>query len=172
LAVPNQRRDAAEGTYIHRGELLAVLAPQILDGLPRQRRDDRCDQHGLRDDHRLRGEQKAPRSERLGARQQEVDGEPDDDGRQSHQCIEDDDHRLAAGKADQRDGGAKRDADESAENDRRQADDERQPHDRKQRRISGEQQLKRRNVVRHGPLPRRRHAAFHQKVVNFRNRLI
>src|SRR5262249_35560843 len=76
-------------------------------------------------------------SERPGARQQEVDGEPDDDGRQSHQCIEDDDHRLAAGKADQRDGGAKRHADESAENDRRQADDERQPHDRKQRRIAG-----------------------------------
>src|SRR5262249_3340020 len=50
----------------------------------------------------------------------------------------------------------KRHADESAENDGRQADDERQPHNRKQRRIAGEQQLKRRNVVRHGPLPRRR----------------
>ena len=80
--------------------------------------------HGLRDDHRLRGEQKAPRSERPGARQQEVDREPDDDGRQSHQRVEDDDHSLAAGKARERDGGAKRHADESAENDGRQTDDE------------------------------------------------
>src|SRR5262249_57584409 len=38
------------------------------------------------------------------------------------------------------------------ENDGRQAEDERQPHKRKQRRIAGEQQLKRRNVVRHGGL--------------------
>src|ERR1700751_5131730 len=68
--------------------------------------------------------------------------------------------------------GARRHAHESGENEGRQADDERQPHDRKQRRIAGEKQLKRRNVVRHGPLPRWRHVAFWQKVVNFRSRLI
>src|SRR5215468_4904457 len=103
------------------------------------------------DDHRLRGEQKTPRPERPGARQQEIDGEPDDDGGQSHECIEDDDHSLVAGKARQRDGGAKRHADESAENDGRQTDDERQPHNPKQRRIAAEQQLKRRNLAGHGP---------------------
>jgi hypothetical protein len=140
--------------------------------LPRQRRDDRCDQHGLRNDHRLRGKQKAPGSERPGARQQEIDGQPDDDGGQSHECIKDDDHSLVAGKARQRDGGAKRHADESAENDGRQTDDERQPHNRKQRRIAAEQQLKRRNVAGHGPPIPQGHVAFPQKVVNFRSRLI
>ena len=41
-----RRRDA------QRGQLLAVLDPQVLDGLPRQRRDDRHHQQRLRDDHR------------------------------------------------------------------------------------------------------------------------
>jgi hypothetical protein len=33
-------------------QLLAVLDPRILDDLARQRRDERDDQHRLRDDHR------------------------------------------------------------------------------------------------------------------------
>ena len=39
--VPDQRRDAAERADIHRGELVAIFGPEILDGLARQRGDDR-----------------------------------------------------------------------------------------------------------------------------------
>ena len=46
------------------------------------------DQDGLRDHHRGRREQQAERAERARARQQQVDGEPDDHRRQSHQRVE------------------------------------------------------------------------------------
>src|SRR5207248_1537818 len=45
--VPDQRHDPAEWTEIHRGEFVAVFDPEILDGLARQRGDDRRDQYGL-----------------------------------------------------------------------------------------------------------------------------
>ena len=93
----------AERADVHGGKLVAIFDPQVLDGLARQRRDDRRDQHGLRDDHRLRREQEAPRPERPRARQQQIDRKPDDHRRQSHQRIENDDDGLAAGKAGERD---------------------------------------------------------------------
>ena len=71
--IPDQRRDAAQRADIHGGELVAILDPEILDGLARQRRDDRRHQDGLRDHHRLRREQQAPGPERAGARQQQID---------------------------------------------------------------------------------------------------
>jgi hypothetical protein len=85
------------------------------------------------------------------AREQEIDHEPDYDWRQAHQRVEDDDHGLAAGEARQRHHGAERHANERGERDRGQAHDQRQAHDGNQRRVGPQQQLQRRNVVRHDP---------------------
>src|SRR5262249_36682679 len=92
--VADESRDAPERTDIHRVELVAVFGPQVLDRLSRQRCDDRRDQHGLRDDHRLRCEQEAPGSERARARQEKVDEKPDHDRRQPHEGVEYDDDGL------------------------------------------------------------------------------
>ena len=54
-------------------------------------------------------------AERAGARQQQIDREPDHHRRQAHQRVEDDDHRLAAGKAHERERGAERQADQRAQ---------------------------------------------------------
>ena len=53
------RRERAD---VHRGQLVAILHPQILDGLARQRGDDRRHQDGLRDHHRRGREQQAQAS--------------------------------------------------------------------------------------------------------------
>ena len=77
---------ARDGADIHRRELVAVFEPEILDGLPGQRRDDRGDQDGLSDDHRLRREQDAPRSERPRARQHQIHQQAHHDRRQAHRA--------------------------------------------------------------------------------------
>src|SRR5882724_11884986 len=55
-ALPDQCQHPRERTDIHRVELVTVFGPQILDGLSRQRRDDRRHQDGLRHHHRGRRE--------------------------------------------------------------------------------------------------------------------
>ena len=64
-------------------ELLAIVAPGVRDRLARERCDQREDEDGLRDDHRGRREQDAERAERSRTRQQQVDREPGDDGREA-----------------------------------------------------------------------------------------
>jgi hypothetical protein len=88
--------------------------------------------------------------ERTRAREQEIDREPDHDRRQSHQCIEHDDHDLAAGKARERDPGAERQADERGERHRREAHEEREAHDGEERGIAGQHEVEGGHVVPHG----------------------
>ena len=141
--VPDQRGDAAGGPDIHRGELVAVFEPEIFDGLTRQRGDDRRDQDRLRDDHRLRREENAEITERSRTRQQEINRETDQHGRQAHQRVEHDDHAGAAGETRQRDGRSQRNADDAGEQRGRQTHKQRQTHDGHQRRIGGEHHVKR-----------------------------
>ena len=117
----------AQRADIHGRQLVAIFRPQVLDGLPGQRGDDRRDQHGLRDDHGLRREQQAESAERARARQQQIDRQADDDRRQAHQGVDKDDGDLAAGKAGEREQGADRHADQRGEQHRAEADDQRQP---------------------------------------------
>ena len=107
----------AQRTDIHRRELGLIFHPQVFDRLPRQRGDNRRDQHGLRDDHRLRREQQAPFAERPRSRQQEKDRKADDDRRQAHQRIENDDDGLAAAEAREREKSADRNPDYGGEQD-------------------------------------------------------
>ena len=61
------------------------------------------------------GKEQAERAERAGARQEQIDGEPGDDRRQPHQGVEEHDHRGAAGKAQQGQRGAERQADDACD---------------------------------------------------------
>jgi hypothetical protein len=74
-------------------------------------------------------------------RQREIDRKADDDRRQAHQGVEQDDDALAAGKSRERDPGAKGDADQRGQQHRGQAHDQRQPHDGEQRGIAAEHEL-------------------------------
>ena len=97
--------------------------------------------------------------ERSRPRQREIDRKPDDDRRQAHQRVEQDDDALAAGKSRQRDPGAERHADQRGEQHRRQADDQRQPHDGEQRGIAAEHELQARIRRPASDIPFRRHLA-------------
>ena len=108
--VPQQRQRRLQPRRVEALQLLAVFDPRVLDDLARERGDDRHDQHRLRDHHRGRREQQAELAERTGARQQQVDDEPDDDRRQPHRGVQRDDHRAAARKARDRDRRAERQA--------------------------------------------------------------
>ena len=134
---------------MHRAELVAVFEPQILDGLARQRGDDRGNQDGLGKHHGLRGKQKTPRAERTGPRQREIDRKSHDHRRQAHQRIEHYDDGLAAAKPHQRQQCAERHADQRGKQHGGKADQQRQPHDRKQRRIARQHEMKRGNVAWH-----------------------
>ena len=119
--VPEHRERAAQAVDAERSKLLLVLAPGIFDRLPRQCGDDRQHEERLREDHRLRREKEPEFAKRPGARQQQIDEQADHDGRQSHQCIEEDDDALPPRKASDRDRRTERQAEERGQGDRRKA---------------------------------------------------
>jgi hypothetical protein len=104
-----------------RAQLLLVFAPGVFEDLPRERRDDRRHEHGLRDHHRSGREKNTELAERPRARKQEIDEEPDHDGGQPHQGIEENDERVASGKPLDRERRAQRQPDERGDQHRSQA---------------------------------------------------
>ena len=78
-----------------------------------------------------------------GARQQQVDHEPDHDGRQPHQAVQDHDQRAAAPKLVHGDRGAQGKPDGAADQDGHEADAEAQEHDADELRVRGEDQFER-----------------------------
>ena len=69
------------------------------------------DQNGLRDHHRGRRKQQAQRAERARARQQQIDDQADDHGRQAHQRVQRHEQHLPPRKTTDRERGAERQAD-------------------------------------------------------------
>ncbi len=96
--VPEQRGDAAERPDVHGGELVAIFGPQVLDRLPRQRRDDRRHQDGLRDDHRLRREQEPQEPSGPERDSRRKTARPTTTGGRPISALSSDDDGLAAGK--------------------------------------------------------------------------
>ena len=105
--VPQQDQRAGATATRPAMQLLAVIAHRVLDDLPRQRGDDRRDQHRLRDHHRRRREQDAHRAQRPGARQQQVDHQPDHHRRQRKQRVDQHQHHAAPAEPSDRNGRAK-----------------------------------------------------------------
>ena len=83
----------------------------------------------LRQDHRRRREQQPQNPQRPRPRQQHVQQQPDEDRRQTHQCIEQHHDHIAAGKPIDRQETAQRQTDRGGDNHRAQTDAERQPDD-------------------------------------------
>ena len=93
-----------------------------------ERHHNRQAKDTLRNDHCSGREQNAERSERTGARQQQIDGETNDDGRQAEQGIDRNDKRPPPGEAVDRERGAERGSYRKGAGARGQAYRERQKH--------------------------------------------
>ena len=128
-AIPEQRRQRAPRRRAERAELLLVLAPQVLDHLAGEGRDDGRHQQHLGDHHGGRREEQAEHAERAGAREHQVDHEAHHHRRQAHERIEQDDDRAPAGKAEERHRRAQRQADRARHRHGADADLEREEHD-------------------------------------------
>src|SRR5471032_324694 len=86
--VPQERRHRAQRRYAEGRELLAILAPRVLDELAREGRHDRQHEKRLRDDDGGGSEEDAEGAERSGAREQEVHDEAHHHRRQAEQRVQ------------------------------------------------------------------------------------
>ena len=69
-------KHAPEWTDTHRRQLVTVFHPEILDGLPRKRCDNRQDEEGLRNNHCSRRKEDTKETQWSRTRQQQKDSKP------------------------------------------------------------------------------------------------